>query len=237
MPLITAGNVISDASQIRDGIIKNADIATDAAISLSKVSGAAASGANADITSLSSLSTPLSVAQGGTGAATLTAHGVLVGNGTGAVAVTDAGTSGYALVSNGASADPTFQAIPAVTGIKVGSFTKDIGDASTTQNIAHGCGATPKLIRLSFFSQQGQGNVVGSGVFVYNGTTKAIAGEANTAAGMGNMSQSDVRLFEAASGTAYQTGVVSMDATNISIVWTKTNSPTGYWACVWEAFF
>lgn len=45
--------------------------------------GAAASGANGDITSLSGLTTALSVPQGGTGAATLT--GVLKGNGTGAV--------------------------------------------------------------------------------------------------------------------------------------------------------
>lgn len=44
--------------------------------------GAAASGANSDITSLSALSTALSVAQGGTGATTLT--GILKGNGTSA---------------------------------------------------------------------------------------------------------------------------------------------------------
>jgi len=38
-----------------------------------------------------------------------TAHGVLIGNGTGALAVTSAGTAGQVLTSNGASADPTFQ--------------------------------------------------------------------------------------------------------------------------------
>jgi len=56
------------------------------------------------------LSSPLPVSQGGTGAATLGAHGVLVGEGTSAVAVTGAGTAGQVLTSNGASADPTFQA-------------------------------------------------------------------------------------------------------------------------------
>lgn len=55
------------------------------------------------------LASPLPVAQGGSGAATLAAHGVVVGNGTGAVAVTGAGTAGQVLTSNGASADPTFQ--------------------------------------------------------------------------------------------------------------------------------
>lgn len=49
------------------------------------------------------------VAKGGTGATTLTAHGVVVGNGTSAVNITGAGTSGQVLTSNGASADPTFQ--------------------------------------------------------------------------------------------------------------------------------
>lgn len=50
------------------------------------------------------------VAGGGTGVSTLAAHGVVLGNGTSAVAVTGAGTAGQVLMSNGASADPTFQA-------------------------------------------------------------------------------------------------------------------------------
>lgn len=70
----------------------------------------AAKGANSDITALSGLTTALSVAQGGTGRTSATAHGVLIGNGTSAVAVTGAGTAGQVLTSNGASADPTFQA-------------------------------------------------------------------------------------------------------------------------------
>jgi hypothetical protein len=51
----------------------------------------------------------LTVIGGGTGAVTLTNHGVLLGQGTSAVAATAAGTSGDVLTSNGASADPTYQ--------------------------------------------------------------------------------------------------------------------------------
>lgn len=51
----------------------------------------------------------LDVASGGTGAATFTDGGVLVGDATGAVQVTTAGTAGQILTSNGAGADPTFQ--------------------------------------------------------------------------------------------------------------------------------
>lgn len=53
----------------------------------------------------------LGVASGGTGATTLTNHGVVIGQGTSPVAVTSAGTAFQSLVSNGASADPTFQAV------------------------------------------------------------------------------------------------------------------------------
>jgi hypothetical protein len=54
------------------------------------------------------LSTPVSVANGGTGAATLTAHGVLVGEGTSAIVATAVGTSGQLFIGQGASADPSF---------------------------------------------------------------------------------------------------------------------------------
>ena len=55
----------------------------------------------------------VTVAQGGTGVATLGANGVLIGEGTSAVAVTGAGTAGQVLTSNGAGVDPTFQAASA----------------------------------------------------------------------------------------------------------------------------
>jgi hypothetical protein len=44
--------------------------------------------------------------------ATYTAHGVVIGNGSSALNVTSAGTSGQVLTSNGSSSDPTFQALP-----------------------------------------------------------------------------------------------------------------------------
>ena len=62
---------------------------------------AAKSGANSDITSLTGLTTPLTVAQGGTGAATLTANNVLLGNGTSAPQFVAPSTVGNVLTSNG----------------------------------------------------------------------------------------------------------------------------------------
>jgi hypothetical protein len=62
---------------------------------------AAKSGANSDITSLTGLTTPLTVAQGGIGTGTLTANNVLLGNGTSAPQTVAPGTSGNILTSNG----------------------------------------------------------------------------------------------------------------------------------------
>ena len=69
------------------------------------------SGANSSITSLTNLTTALSVAQGGTGAATLT--GVLVGNGTGAI--TASSTLGVANGGTGLASGNTY-GIPYYTG-------------------------------------------------------------------------------------------------------------------------
>jgi hypothetical protein len=82
--------------------------------------GAAASGANSDITSLtaitsiSGLTTPLSVSQGGTGAATFTAYAVICAGTTSTGAfqnVSGVGTASQVLTSNGAGALPTWQAV------------------------------------------------------------------------------------------------------------------------------
>jgi hypothetical protein len=64
----------------------------------------------------------LSVARGGTGATTLTSNGVVYGNGTGAVGVTAAGTTGQVLVGNTSGA-PSWAAATgvAVTSISFGS--------------------------------------------------------------------------------------------------------------------
>ena len=83
--------------------------ATSAGAALTSL-GAAARGANSDITSLTGLTTDLTVAQGGTGAGTFAANGILFGNGTSAIGATAVGTDGHVLTSNGSGAAPTFQA-------------------------------------------------------------------------------------------------------------------------------
>jgi len=68
------------------------------------------------------------VPEGGTGAATLTNHGVLIGHGTSPVSGTSAGTTGQLLQSKGASADPdwTTATYPA-TATGTGTFLRANG--------------------------------------------------------------------------------------------------------------
>ena len=94
-------------STFGDGLVTAAD--ADAARGLLF---AAKSGANNDITSLTGLTTPMSVAQGGTGVATLT--GLVKGTGTTAFAVAVAGTD-Y-LAPGGAGSFTTLSASGAVSG-------------------------------------------------------------------------------------------------------------------------
>ena len=62
---------------------------------------------------------PIPVVRGGTGAATLTSHGVLSGEGTAAISATSAGTAGQLLLSGGSSADPSYVTPTAGTGLSV----------------------------------------------------------------------------------------------------------------------
>jgi hypothetical protein len=74
----------------------------------------------------------LPVGNGGTGATTLGANGVVVGQGTSAVHVTAAGTSGQVLTSNGSGSDPTFQAASGATYVLIGETVASGSPATLT---------------------------------------------------------------------------------------------------------
>lgn len=131
----TTGTVITSAwlNDLNDLFYTTLSGATTAAGVRSAVS-AAKSGANSDITSLTGLSTPLSVAQGGTGAATLTANNVLLGNGTSAPGFVAPGTSGNVLTSNGTTWTSTAPSVTA-TGNHCVSVMSGNGHGSTNTKI------------------------------------------------------------------------------------------------------
>lgn len=90
------------------------------------------------------LGTPLTVPYGGTGAATHTIHGVLIGNAAGAInAVADVTNAGYVLTAN-VGADPSFQAVPTYTlpANVPQSFPTDSGTATPALNALTVTGGT-----------------------------------------------------------------------------------------------
>ena len=111
-----------------------------------------------------------------------------------------------------------------------GVTTKNAADASGTQNIAHGLGKTPRKIRIDALLEVGGYSY--NAKTIYNGTTRSSIFVRRTG---GTPFQG--QLFEIGSGDAanYMRGVVTFDATNIIITWTKTNSPTGTYNLLWEA--
>jgi hypothetical protein len=137
---------------------------------------AASSGANSDITSLTGLTTPLTVPQGGTGVATLTANGVVLGNGASALSATAVGTTGQVLVGNTGGA-PSWATL---TGIGVTSFS-----AGTT-------GFTPSTATTGAITLAGTLGVANGGT----GTTTAFtAGSVVFAGASGVYSQDNANLF------------------------------------------
>lgn len=83
----------------------------------------------------------LPVPSGGTGDATLTAHGVLLGEGTSPIVASSAGTSGQAFVSGGASADGAYgvagvngggTGVATLTGLALGSGTSNFTGVTYT---------------------------------------------------------------------------------------------------------
>jgi hypothetical protein len=70
------------------------------------------SGASITGGTISGLSSPVPIGSGGTGAATLAQYATILGNGTSALQTASPGVAGTALLSNGTSANPSFQNIP-----------------------------------------------------------------------------------------------------------------------------
>jgi hypothetical protein len=120
-----------DATTTNKGIVQlSGDLGgTATAPTVPGLATKAAKGANADITSLSGLTTPLSVGQGGTGANTLT--GIVTGNGTSAFTTVAApaggivGTTDTQTLSNKALTSPVLTGSPTAP-------TPTSGDSSTT---------------------------------------------------------------------------------------------------------
>lgn len=115
---------------------------------------------------------------------------------------------------------------------KCGAATYDISTASGTQNIAHGLGSIPKYVKLNMVFSNG--NIDSHTTTVYNGTTQSSQYQKSDTDGSTGDFGALFRIY-GSDGSDYQSGVITFDATNIIITWTKTGSPTGTANIMWEA--
>jgi hypothetical protein len=113
-----------------------------------------------------------------------------------------------------------------------GGFTKNMADASTTQNIAHGLGVAPTLIKMT--AHYTDGTLLLTSFGTYDGSTMqnifTYPGP-NTA----STTTTIIKLIPALGGNI-QDATATVDATNIILSWTKTGSPTGNAYFLWEAY-
>jgi hypothetical protein len=113
-----------------------------------------------------------------------------------------------------------------------GATTYELNTASGVQNIAHGLGAIPKNVKITAVFSNGNGNF--NTLTVYNGTTQSSLYQRNDIDGTTGIYGALFRIY-GSDGNDYQSGVVTFDATNIIITWTKTGSPSGASNLMWEA--
>lgn len=151
-----------------NGNITNANISASAAITITKLSGVAASGANSDITAITGLSTPLGPAYGGHGvannaASTLTISGnfgtTLTVSGTTSVTLP---TSGTLLASGGALGTPSSGTLTSCTGLPVAGITASTSTALGVGSIELGHATDTTLSRSASGVLQVEGVVIPS---------------------------------------------------------------------------
>lgn len=123
---------------------------------------------------------------------------------------------------------------------KNGVTTYDLSTASGTQTIAHGLGVVPKYSRFTSFGAPG-GLFFPISFGAYNGTTNSVIYKRSTNTGQttGDSNSDTTNCIhlepDNSAGGDKQVAAATWDATNITLTWTKSSSPTGIYQIMWEA--
>lgn len=125
-----------------------------------------------------------------------------------------------------------------------GVDTRNMTTASGTQVIAHGLGQIPTFVTFSFNNANDSTDFmfVGNGTYTTNGN-RAVHGFLQGTSGTGSASSGSSTSYAIAGlgatntvpTSSGQTGIVTVDATNITITWTKNGTPTGTIYFMWQA--
>jgi hypothetical protein len=128
------------------------------------------------------------------------------------------GTAGYALVTGGAGANPSYAPLTV-------THTNGISSRSTTgsQTIAHGLGRTPANIKMfGGFSSISDGFCFCSGD--YNGTQAAYQMFSNQSGLPEAQGTGFILVFQSTTAGGNFTASITFDATNIYLTWTTNNA-------------
>lgn len=124
----------------------------------------------------------------------------------------------------------------AVTIVKVGNTTHN-ASTTGTQNIAHGLGKVPKLVRIRFFGVLDDGGTrLNLGDGLYDGTTQEYSVLKQTTTGDSPEILSGTgKILNMDAGSGGISATIAVDGTNIVLTWSKAQSPTGTVYLNWEA--
>jgi len=114
---------------------------------------------------------PVPVVIGGTGDTTLTAHGVLLGEGTSAISATATGSAGQVLLSGGSSADPSYVTPTSGTGLSVTTNATTLSYGLSITPLTQIDGNTSSVSGSTVTLTTGSSNANGTAAFAGNGTT------------------------------------------------------------------
>lgn len=146
---------------------------------------------------------------------------------------TDTGETGARLFVPPSKLNTQIDAKIAAAGVNYasGATSHDISSATST-TIAHGLGTAPTYVKVSS-AFSAASNFSWTEATYVDGTQSAIYStlEVGTAASSG----SGFRIYEDSSAPRYITGTITIDATNITIAWSKTSTPTGTAPLLWVA--
>lgn len=189
--------------------------------------------------SAAAITTPVTVANGGTGRTTLLAHGVLVGEGTSAIAQLAVGTNGQVLIG-ATGADPAFATITSSDGSivfttgahtldMVASLTTDLASPPPIGNVAPNTGAfttlsATGLSSLAALTQVGATNINASGAAL---TTIGTGGTGAVHIGNATGNTAVTGSLTASTGLVATTGGLTVSAGGAAITGTTTINNSG----------
>lgn len=119
---------------------------------------------------------------------------------------------------------------------KQNSGIDEFGVASSPANelIAHGLGKVPTKVKITGLYKTASGSVVCISVGLYNGTSASVIYNNN----LGTTIKAAGKIAKAYYSDVipdYAEATITVDATNITLSWTKTGSPSGVITILWEA--